>query len=496
MSRKMMTLAVLCLTTLLTTRLHGEVLHLGGSGSCAPGGPQIARHFGGGFVAAWVDGPFVHLRRFDRYGAPATSERTIPGGFSFTPRDVLAVAADGTTALAAWEDGIWWLHLLDSDLLPVAPPVEVQRSSRSSGPLVAVDTGGGFVAAGRRDQTLVIGRFNRQGEPIGPTREAGPLSGRLDLTDLVVQPDGDLWLLSLPEIASVSSLSWSVQLFRVAAGTSEFEVRNEVDFGLTAASLAAGAGDQVALALGTGQAITLIRLDDTLEPVAPPSRVAELSGVVAIEELELASDPAGNLLAAWALGPERPDEPQVIHLQTLTPEGRPAGPEARFTTAPLQVLFLPDLSPAAVEAGEILVAWGSGPRSPEDDCQEGTGPFAVRTPLGGLQTLLLQEGRFRVPVEWQDQLNGGTGAGHAIPDTPDSGGFWFFDPANTELRVKVLDGRPVNGHFWFFYGALSNVGYRITVTDQLTGRTRTYDNPQGRLASFADTMAFPGGSSP
>jgi len=46
-------------------------------------------------------------------------------------------------------------------------------------------------------------------------------------------------------------------------------------------------------------------------------------------------------------------------------------------------------------------------------------------------------------------------------------------------------------HFWFFYGALSNVGYRITVTDQRSGRVKTYDNPAGRLAGFADTFAFP-----
>lgn len=50
--------------------------------------------------------------------------------------------------------------------------------------------------------------------------------------------------------------------------------------------------------------------------------------------------------------------------------------------------------------------------------------------------------------------------------------------------------RAVNSHFWVFYGALSDVEYTITVTDMLTGAMKTYFNPQGRLASVADTSAF------
>jgi len=485
-------LTILCLSSLLTGTARAETLVLSGAGSCFPGGSQIARHPDGGFVAAWVDGSSLHVRRFDRYGAAVTPERVVPGRFGPTPQDLLTVTTDGTTVLAAQAEGTWSLHLLDPDLLPASPPVDLEVASRTSGPLVAPDTGGGFVAAWKRDEMLVVTRFDSRGEPSGPESEAGPLSVFGRLTDLVVQPDGDLWLLAAPELVSVNSLTWRVQVFRAPAGTNELETRMELAVHLTAAGLAAGAGDEVALALGTAEQITLIRLDDTLEPVAPPARVAELSGLSAIEELELTSDPAGNLLAAWALGPERADEPQVIHLQSLTPEGVPAGPPAEVTTASVQILAIPDLSPAAMEAGEAVVAWGSGPRGPETDCEEDVGPFAVRMPLGGPEALLLGDGRFRVEVTWQDPFNGGTGVGHAIPDTPDSGGFWFFDPDNTELRVKVLDAQTVNGHFWFFYGALSNVGYRITVTDQRTGRVRTYDNPPGRLASFADTNAFPG----
>ena len=103
--------------------------------------------------------------------------------------------------------------------------------------------------------------------------------------------------------------------------------------------------------------------------------------------------------------------------------------------------------------------------------------------------LCLNGGRFAVEVSWRD-FSGNTGTGKAVRLTGDTGYFWFFDDDNVELVLKVLDGRPVNGKFWVFYGALSSVEYTITVTDTVTGATKTYRNPSGRLASVADTGAF------
>ncbi len=110
--------------------------------------------------------------------------------------------------------------------------------------------------------------------------------------------------------------------------------------------------------------------------------------------------------------------------------------------------------------------------------------------LGGPRNLCLNGGRFRVEVSWDDPYNGGSGSGQAVPLTSDTGYFWFFDPANVELVVKVLDGTALNGYFWVFYGALSTVEYTITVTDTATGATSTYYNPPYELASRADTRAF------
>ncbi|HVT15895.1 MAG TPA: PKD domain-containing protein [Thermoanaerobaculia bacterium] len=103
--------------------------------------------------------------------------------------------------------------------------------------------------------------------------------------------------------------------------------------------------------------------------------------------------------------------------------------------------------------------------------------------------LCLSDKRFRLEVQWTD-FNGRSGSGQAVALTQDTGYFWFFSSSNTELVIKVLDGRGVNGHFWVFYGALSTVDYIITVTDTLTGAVRTYHNPPTNLASVADTSAF------
>ena len=129
--------------------------------------------------------------------------------------------------------------------------------------------------------------------------------------------------------------------------------------------------------------------------------------------------------------------------------------------------------PAAVEH-EPIVRTGAAAAA---NCE----PTATR--------LCLQGGRFAVEARWTD-FQGNHGVGKAIILTGDTGYFWFFDEANVEVVLKVLDGRPLNGKFWVFYGALSSVEYTLTVTDTQTGQSRTYHNPAGRLASGADTGAF------
>ena len=109
-------------------------------------------------------------------------------------------------------------------------------------------------------------------------------------------------------------------------------------------------------------------------------------------------------------------------------------------------------------------------------------------------TLCLGNGRFHAEVTWRD-FQGGSGQGQAGMLTEDTGSFWFFDPANLELIVKVVDGTAINGNYWVFFGSLSDVGYDLTVTDTETGTVARYENEPGSFSSRGDVSALPAGSS-
>lgn len=108
----------------------------------------------------------------------------------------------------------------------------------------------------------------------------------------------------------------------------------------------------------------------------------------------------------------------------------------------------------------------------------------------GADTLCLSGGRFRVRSQWRTP-DSQHGAATAVPNSDQTGLFWFFDSSTIELIVKLLDGRPVNSHFWTFYGALSNVEYWITVEDTQLGNSVTYHNPSGGVCGIGDTNSLP-----
>lgn len=115
--------------------------------------------------------------------------------------------------------------------------------------------------------------------------------------------------------------------------------------------------------------------------------------------------------------------------------------------------------------------------------------------------LCLLGGRFRVELRFHDPRTDDPVPGQpipaerlesaiAVPSTDQTGLFWFFAPENIELIVKMVDGRALNGHFWVFYGGVSNLEYRLEVTDTETGEVALYHNPRGELCGLADTLAF------
>jgi ELWxxDGT repeat protein len=152
-----------------------------------------------------------------------------------------------------------------------------------------------------------------------------------------------------------------------------------------------------------------------------------------------------------------------------------------------------DIAPGILSsAPEELVASGGRLFFTADDGVHGREPWIYVPDEAACElteTSLCLGGRFRVEADWSTSA-ALSGPGHAVALTADTGYFWFFDPSNVEVLLKVLDGQGVNGHYWVFYGALSNVEYSLTVTDTLTGASRRYANPSGRLGSVADTTAF------
>ncbi len=160
------------------------------------------------------------------------------------------------------------------------------------------------------------------------------------------------------------------------------------------------------------------------------------------------------------------------------------------------------------EAAQAIAATGVFPACPLGDGGDAE-PLAAavaapRAPLqavsqagsacsGTDSALCLNQGRFRVEVDWRTR-GGATGQGRAVPEGSDgSGMLWFFNEANWEMLVKVLDGCANNGHFWVFAAATTNVEYTLRVTDTETGEQQEYFNPLNTVArAITDTEAFSG----
>ena len=156
-------------------------------------------------------------------------------------------------------------------------------------------------------------------------------------------------------------------------------------------------------------------------------------------------------------------------------------------TATLQVS---ELEPGTTYGFRVASRNAFGRSSPTD-------PVSVTTFADGAEcetgstALCLLGGRFRVELFFVDpRREVGELPATAVPSTDQIGLFWFFAPENIELIVKMLDGRNLNGHFWLYYGGVSDLEYRLEITDTESGRTVTYHSPRGEICGFADIEAF------
>lgn len=153
------------------------------------------------------------------------------------------------------------------------------------------------------------------------------------------------------------------------------------------------------------------------------------------------------------------------------------------------VAIVAGLEPASAYGFRIRARGPSGFSAYSNEVAATTlGPVGSCVP--DVQTFCLNEGRFRVHVDWQTTKAVGKGSAVSL-SSADSGLFWFFAPENWELLVKVLNGCAVNGRYWVFTAAATNVAYRLTVVDTRTGRAKVYLNPLSTpAAALTDTDAF------
>jgi hypothetical protein len=148
-----------------------------------------------------------------------------------------------------------------------------------------------------------------------------------------------------------------------------------------------------------------------------------------------------------------------------------------------------DAFPAEPAVSPTIAAAATPPQSPR-------GPVAPLSPplmcTSSDTALCLLSPDYVVTVDFVDPLTGETRHAQAVPFSRESGAFWFFDPGNIELFVKVIDGSAINNRAWVFHGALTDVEYTITVQHNLySDEVWTYKNPRGQMHSGADTSALP-----
>ena len=125
--------------------------------------------------------------------------------------------------------------------------------------------------------------------------------------------------------------------------------------------------------------------------------------------------------------------------------------------------------------------------------------FDVNSPK--TQLGLGEDDRFLVTVEWRNPRDGSHGAGWANPLAEDSGAFWFFDPDNLEVTIKILDGRPLNGRWWVFIASMTDLEMKVSIYENRDGcfalpvfppacPSETYVQTAGQNRNFIDVNAF------
>ncbi len=155
----------------------------------------------------------------------------------------------------------------------------------------------------------------------------------------------------------------------------------------------------------------------------------------------------------------------------------------------------PAMRAGGVVVGQLTGACGPNPQDGCDDSNaEVDGAFSESFDSIApflTDTATLFNGRFIVQMDWRASAANPFQPARVLSSGSNSATFYFNNPANSEVLLKVLNACALNNRYWTFFAATTNVQFEITVTDLQRGVTKTYSNPLGNAAApVQDTNAF------
>lgn len=402
----------------------------------------------GRLLVAWGEYSYpadtIYARQFDFQGNPLTPKMQV-GTSSAYVRPAAACDAEGRCWIAWIEQGVASIRArrLDASGQSMGPEIRVDSSSGPGAGYIeryeidlSTDPQGGFVAAWWNGSTAT-------GTPEDPPV---PPSGEIHLRRFTAagEPLGDELLLDT---------------------SSEFAYRN-VSICHSAAGGFFVAAARVLPDFVSSHELVLRRYDASGAPDGPAKIVAVTDGYIAPPHLACGPD---GVLLLWT--------GEALFGRHFSLAGEPTDASFLISNGG------GNGSAALLGSGRFLAVW-------EVYLPDSTNIYA-RIYGSAASALPLHGGRFHVEATFRDPRTGITGVAESRPLTNDTGVLWFFDSANVELVVKVLEGCEVNDHFWFFAAGLTDLEVAITVHDTANGSLKEYRNPpRTAFLPIQDTLAF------
>ncbi len=120
-------------------------------------------------------------------------------------------------------------------------------------------------------------------------------------------------------------------------------------------------------------------------------------------------------------------------------------------------------------------------------------PRQVHDPVPSAVSLALANGTVQVSVTYRNQYSDQTGTAQALPQGDQFGFFYFSDPGNPEVFVKVLDWG-ADKPYLIFYAGLTDFEYTVSFRHVQTGQVVAFKKNAGTYNGGADNTSLKHGA--